>query len=193
MKVRASNVAWLLPFFLSACFFHKAHQQQVQQLAPPVAAADKPAPTHPELPTSATTIPSEPLVSDAGAIVEEPVKPPVRHRRPVSKTTQEAADSVPPTSGATQQASTGSPGVSAIGQLTSGDLSDLRRETMDSIAATERGLNGLGRSLSGQEQKTATQIRDFLKKAKEALKSGDVDGAYTLAAKAKVLLSELSR
>jgi hypothetical protein len=85
------------------------------------------------------------------------------------------------------------PGVSAIGQLSSGEPSDLQLETSDWIAATERGLNGLGRRLSGQELKTAAQIREYLKQAREALISGDVDGAHTLAAKAKVLLSELSQ
>ena len=35
-------------------------------------------------------------------------------------------------------------------------------------------------------------MREFLKQAKEALITGDEDGANTLAAKAKVLLSELS-
>jgi ribosomal protein S20 len=62
---------------------------------------------------------------------------------------------------------------------------------VDSIAATERGLNGLNRALSAQEQKTATQIREYLKQAREALNSGDVDGAHNLAAKAKAVLSEL--
>ena len=63
---------------------------------------------------------------------------------------------------------------------------------MDSITATERGLNGIHRTLSTQERKTVAQIRRFLKQAKQALTSGDVDGAHTLAAKAKVLLSELT-
>jgi ribosomal protein S20 len=82
--------------------------------------------------------------------------------------------------------------VSAIGQLSSGDASDLRQQTLNSITATERGLSGIGRRLNGQEQKTAAQIREFLKQARAALASGDVDGAHTLAAKAKVLLGELS-
>jgi hypothetical protein len=46
--------------------------------------------------------------------------------------------------------------------------------------------------MSDQEQKTAAHIREFLKQAREALASGDVDGARTLAAKAKVLLGELA-
>jgi hypothetical protein len=52
-------------------------------------------------------------------------------------------------------------------------------------------LNGLNRSLSAAEKKTAAQIREYLKQGREALISGDVDGAHTLAAKAKVLLDEL--
>ena len=40
---------------------------------------------------------------------------------------------------------------------------------------------------------TAAQIREYLKQARVALGSGDVDGASTLAAKAKVLLGELNR
>jgi flagellin-specific chaperone FliS len=37
------------------------------------------------------------------------------------------------------------------------------------------------------------QIKEYLKQAKEALNSGDVDGAHTLATKAKAVLTELSR
>ena len=83
--------------------------------------------------------------------------------------------------------------MSAIGQLSSGDPSDLRQTDANSIAETERGLNGINRQLNDQEQKTAAQIREFLKQAKAALASGDVDGAHTLALKAKVLLGEISR
>jgi hypothetical protein len=61
------------------------------------------------------------------------------------------------------------------------------------IATTERGLNGITRSLNEQEQKTAAQIREFLKQARDALSTNDVDGAHTLAVKAKVLLSELTQ
>jgi hypothetical protein len=83
--------------------------------------------------------------------------------------------------------------VSAVGQLSSGDSSDLQQETVNSLNLTERELNGLSRQLSEAEQKTAVQIREFLKQARTALTSGDVDGAHTLAAKAKVLLAELNQ
>jgi hypothetical protein len=184
MNIRARNVAWVLPFFLTACFpFHRAQQQQKQALAPPLSTTPKPAPAHPELPDSAVTIPPQPIKADADTVAVVPKAPP-KHKRQPPKNAQVAAVTPPP-------APVESPAVSAIGQLTSGDPSDQKRETQDSIEATERGLNGLGRSLNSQEQKTAAQIREYLKHAREALNSGDVDGASTLAAKAKAVLSEL--
>lgn len=86
------------------------------------------------------------------------------------------------------------PAVNAIGEggLTSADPSS-RHDTEDSIATIERGLAGISRPLNDSEQKTAGQIREFLKQAKAALASGDTDGAQTLTQKAKALLAELTK
>ena len=111
---------------------------------------------------------------------EETPKPPVRRRRTPASS-----------SGDLQPGSSTEPEVSAIGQLSSGDPTDSRRQTQASIDSIERSLNGIKRTLSGSEQKTAAHIREFLKQAKDALASGDIDGAGTLAAKARVLLNEL--
>lgn len=180
MKLPARIVMCLLPFFLTACF-HRTARQQVQPIAPPIedSSTPRPAPTSAELPASVLTIPSQPTVPEVKTQPQTPPKPPAKHRKQVNRPTQ--------------QASNGSPGVSAIGQLSSGSPFDLYRQTQESIASTERGLNSVGRSLNGQEQKIAAQIREFLKQAHKALASGDADGAHTLAAKAKVLLGELSR
>jgi hypothetical protein len=104
----------------------------------------------------------------------------VKHKKPPKKDTE-------------QVATTESPVVPAIGQLSSGAASNLRRDTLSSIDATEHGLNGVTRALSDPEQKTAALIREDLKQARAALDSGDVDGARTLVAKARVLLAELSQ
>jgi hypothetical protein len=127
-------------------------------------------------------VPAQPTKPDANAQTQPPPKPPVRHKKP---------QSTPPQP--TQQAAAPDPGVSAIGQLSSGAPSDQRQQTSDSITATERGLNSITRNLSGLEQKTAAQIREWLKQAHDALDHGDVDGAHTLAAKAKALLTELNQ
>ncbi len=168
------GAAWLLPLLLAGCF-HKANPPQAPALAPPIADS---APVQPEpvASTPAAIVPAAPVPEMKPAAPQ--AKPPVKHTKPASKPAQVASN--------------GGPGVSAIGQLSSGSPYDLRSQTSDSIAATERRLNGIGRRLSTPEQKTAAQIREFLKQARAALASGDVDGARTLAAKAKVLLSELN-
>ena len=199
MKFHARSVAWLLPFFLTGCF-HIFHRHPVHPVAPPIDTASTAAPPAIEHPPLDTTIPSVPLASGATVQPAQRPRPRTRHKKPAGGNGEQAAGSAQQASANTQQVPANTPqaasessGVSAIGQLSSGDLSDLRQQTVDSIAAIERSLNGIGRQLNEQEQKTAAQIREYLKQAREALASGDVDGAHTLAAKAKVLLSELSR
>jgi hypothetical protein len=143
----------------------------------------KPAAEHSNL--DGLTIPEQPLKTENTPEVAQAPKPPAKHHRN-PKPIQQAVVTPPPAPAET-------PGVSAIGQLSTGDPIDLRRETDESLTATERGLNGLGRTLNDQEQKTAAQIREYLKQARDALLSNDVEGASTLATKAKVLLHELSQ
>lgn len=196
MKLPARSVAWLLPFFLTACFhvsnpFHKARQVPPQATAPPIDVSNspKPMPSHVELPASASTIPSQPTELDTTPQEHRPEpKPPARRRKPAPAPAPAPAPPAP-----VEQASNVTPGVSAIGQLSSGEPSDSRRQTEESIKSIEHDLNGINRNFSDQEQRTVAQIREFLKQAKTALSTGDVDGAHTLAAKAKVLLSELSQ
>ncbi len=60
------------------------------------------------------------------------------------------------------------------------------------IKATKDGVDGLKRDLTTDEKKKVAEIKTFLKDADLALKNGDVDGAYGLATKAKILLDELT-
>jgi hypothetical protein len=198
MKLRARIVAWLLPLILPACLSvaltgcnGQARQPQTQKFAPPVSTVPKPPVLHPSLTEEAVTLSTEPLDTDTDAILEEAAKPAVRHKRPPAKPAPDVADNAQPDTG-TPPPATDSAEVPAIGVLSSGDPTDRRRETADSITDTEKGLRSLGRHLSVPEEKTAAQIRQFIKQAKEALVSGDVEGAFNLAAKAKVLLGELN-
>jgi hypothetical protein len=179
----------MLPFLFTGCIFHKKQPQPVQALAPAASSAPKPEPDHPNLPDSATTIPPQPIKSTEDENL--PAKPISRHKRQAAKPPQDAT-TAPATTPASDTPASDTPAVSAIGQLSTPEPSDLRRSIDESIASTDRGLNNIGRSLNDQDQKTAAQIRGFLKQAKAALTTGDVDGAKTLASKAKVLLSELN-
>ncbi len=94
----------------------------------------------------------------------------------------------------TQQAANGTPDeVSAIGKLSSGEPADLRAQTVSSLNGTEHSLNTLNRKLNDQEEKTSAQIREYIKQARTALGSNDLDGAHTLATKARLLLDELKQ
>ena len=177
MKLPARIVAWVLPLLLSGCFWHKTPKAVPPPVAPPISDSSVPPPA--QLPPPEVSIPTKPPVS-ATKLPEQTPKPPSKHKKP------------PAPADDTQQAAA-PPEVSAIGQLSSGDPGDLRRQTESSIASTERGLSGINRGLNDQEQKTAEHIREFIKQAKAALSSGDVAGASTLAAKAKVLLAELQQ
>ena len=167
------------------CVFHKTHPvAQTQPLAPPIVDTPPPtpAPIPADLPPPVVTVPNQATAAATTPQVEtpeQPAKPKVHHRKPANKNVEEASN--------------GTAGVSAIGQLSPGDPTDQQRRTNNLIISTERGLNEITRKLNDQEQKTAAQIREFLKQARAALASGDVDGANTLALKAKVLLGEISK
>jgi outer membrane biosynthesis protein TonB len=170
-------VVCLLPFLFAGC----SHKPQPEPLAPPIedAPPPKPAPSPTHLPPPVITIPKEAPEPNS---TESPKPAPAL---PVRKKRHAPPSATPPP--------IARPSVSAIGQLSSGDPSDLQRQTADSIVTTEQRVNALNRPLSDQEKKTARQIKEFLKQAHAALKSGDVDGAHTLSVKAKVLLGELSQ
>lgn len=63
----------------------------------------------------------------------------------------------------------------------------------DEINSVQNGVNGIHRALSRSEQQTVTEIETFLAKARNALQTGDLDGAHTLTVKARVLLNEITR
>jgi hypothetical protein len=158
---------------------------QTQALAPPIVdqPPPKPAtvkPTDLPPPVVGDTQPTQPP-ADTTAQTQEPPKKPVHHpKKPAPAPTQDTASAAP------------APSVSAIGQLSSGASGGVRTETEEEINNTEKGVNAITRPLSDAETKTAAHIHEFLKQAREALATGDVDGAQTLVKKAKVLLTELN-
>lgn len=193
MKPDVRALALLLPLLLTSCA-HKKQAQVQQPLAPPIEDTPPSPPNNApaNLPPPVITIPQQPGQQQQpkpGTPTAESKTPPKpvahKHHKPAPKPDQAPSN--------TERAAANPPEVSAIGQLSSGEPSDLRKQASDSIASTEQKLNQIHRKLNDQEQKTAAQIREFLKQARAALASGDTDGAYTLALKAKVLLAELTQ
>lgn len=186
-----ARAAMLLPLLLAGCVHKQKTAQNQPVLAPAIEDTPPPKPDKApiDLPAPVITVPSPPRPTVTNAPPPQP-KPKPHHKpkptQPADQDTQVAANTAPP---ATAPASP----VSAAGSFSSGEPADLRNQTDTTISDTERGLNGITRPLNDQEKKTSAQIKEFLKQARAALTTGDVDGAHTLALKAKVLLGELTQ
>jgi hypothetical protein len=180
MKLPARNIAWLLPLLLTGCF-HNSNQPPAEKLAPPIIDVPPPSPEPApgNLPPAVMTIPGQETPVENNNTPSTVSKPVGRRHKPSAKTPEPVPSD--------------SSGVSAIGKLSTGDPGNQRQRTVNSITSTEGGLNSIHRKLNDQEQKTADQIREYLKQARAALNSGDEDGARTLAVKARVLLGELGQ
>jgi hypothetical protein len=174
MRFPVKCVVFMLPLLMAACD-HKQQKAQLPPLAPPDVIIPPPA-NAPPPPNE--TIPTKPT--------QEAPTPPQPASKPVVKKKK------PKPADTTDQAANANPEVSAIGNLSSGDPAEFRRQTEDAIASVEQGLKNINRTLDEGEQKTADHIREYIKEAKAAEASGDVDGAHNLAAKARVLLNELT-
>ena len=191
MKWMVRSALMLLPLFVCACE-HKTVVTQVQPLAPPI--EDTPPPkTDAALPEKLSV--QEPKTFPTQPPPKVVVKPEETAKKPKKKSPKPAppAPAVAAPAQNTQVATEAPPAeVSAIGTLTSGEPDVQKSQTQNAIADVEKGLNQVNRKLSDGEEKTVAQIREYLKQARAALSTNDVDGANTLAKKAKFLLSELT-
>jgi outer membrane biosynthesis protein TonB len=194
MRITFKYAVWLLAFvpLVQGCD-QKTKTAQTQPLAPPIVDAPPPKPAT----VSTADLPPPVIGNDQqnNPPADTTPKPADTPKKPVHHPKKPAtpAPTTPAPAEETAKVTPQTPSsVSAIGQLSGGASGDMRSQTEDSINATEKGVNGITRQLSDSEVKTVAQIREFLKQAREALATGDTDGAHTLANKAKVLLGELN-
>jgi len=87
------------------------------------------------------------------------------------------------------------PEETAIGALTAGGEANpqTKQEAADLITSSEKRLNALPAQKAEDEKAQVSKVKNFLKDAQEALKTGDAEGAKTLATKAKLLLDDLEK
>jgi hypothetical protein len=196
MRISVTQVSWLLPLLalmplVQGCD-HKTQQAQTQTLAPPIVDTPPPKPAAvatADLPPPVVGNP-QPAPSTQPDSTIKPATPPKKPSHPKKTTNPAPAQTTQEASNASGKPASS---VSAIGELSGGASGGQRSQTEEMISSTEKGVNGITRALSDAESKTAVQIHEFLKQAREALATGDVDGALTLAKKAKVLLTELNQ
>jgi ribosomal protein S20 len=85
--------------------------------------------------------------------------------------------------------------VAAIGALTAGGEANpqTKQEATDLIASIEKRLNALPAQTVEDQKAQISKVKNFWRDAQAALKSGDAEGAKTLATKAKLLLDDLEK
>ena len=159
----------------------KAQAPAIQPKPAVPAPAPKPAPP-PVVPAPA------PPPAPAPAPAPKPVKKHIYHHKP--KPAAKPATAAAPAAPAAPQAN------SLVGMLSEGDAAGnpaLRKQTTNLIAATQRRLQSVRASRMAARKDTVTQVRLFLSQARQAMAMNDLQGANTLATKAKILVDELLR
>jgi ribosomal protein S20 len=162
------------------------HKTPVAPLPPvlaPVALEEIPEPDHlPMVEMPQVKLPPVPVATNAKPKRER--KKPVPRVTPVPEPVQVAGATPPP-----------SPEETAIGALTAGGEANpqTKQEAEDLIASSEKRLNALSPQKADDEKAQVSKVKNFLKDAQDALKSGDAEGAKTLATKAKLLLDDLEK
>ena len=150
----------------------------------PVALEEIPEPENlPTIEVQPTNLPAVPAVASAGTPKRERKKPAPK-TAPVPEPIQIASVAPPP-----------SPEETAIGALTPGGETNpqIKQEAAELITSSEKRLNSLPAQKAEEEKAQVSKVKNFLKDAQDALKTGDAEGAKTLATKAKLLLDDLEK
>jgi ribosomal protein S20 len=115
-----------------------------------------------------------------------------RERKKTAKIAPPAVPAVPSIPTASIEPS---PEVTAIGALTAGGETNpqAKQEAADLIASIEKRLNAFTAQTTDDQKAQISKVRNFWRDAQAALKSGDAEGAKTLATKAKLLLDDLEK
>lgn len=177
--IQSLGVACVLAFGVSGCR-HKPVVPPLPPITQPVDLVEVPRQQPaPMIQPPQVVLPPVPMASGAH---------PRRERR--RKTTTAAS-----TSEAESSSSVVSPETAAIGSLSLGGVANPRaqQEAADLIGSIEKRLNGLSAQKAEAEKQQVSRIRNFQRQAQDALNSGDVEGAKTLATKARLLLDDLEK
>jgi hypothetical protein len=170
---------------LLGCLLLAGCRHKVRPVVPVTSTAPIPVEKAPE-PKNPPVIAQVPLTPAPLPAVQVPTKKKPRKKRPV------AEPAAPPPVQVASVAPPPDPG-SVIGSLTVGgdDAPEKRRQASGMLGELDKRLAGLSPSTQEQQKEGLTRVRYFEREARAALESGDLEGAVTLATKAKLLLDDL--
>lgn len=168
---------------------HKVQLAPLPAIQAPVALLEIPrSANQPLLEVAPVRMPPTPIAAAA-------TRPSRERRRNGQKPSPLVPANTPPVTPA-QSADVGpSPETTAIGALTAGGEASpqTRQDAASLISTVEKRLNALPAQSSEDMKAQASKARNFWRDAQEALKSGDAEGAMTLATKAKLLLDDMEK
>ena len=186
-RLAATIVSAGLTFGLSGCVsLHKRPKVPVLPpvLAPVPLATVPPSTNPPMIAAPEVELPPMPIAAAAAT--------PRRERRHLVPKAATPAETLPSEEATTPQPMTDE---AAIGDLTAGGAANpqAQQEASDLIGSIEKRLSGLPAQTVRRQRAQVNRVHNFARQAREALNSGDVEGATTLATKAKLLLDDLEK
>ncbi|MGZ4815220.1 MAG: hypothetical protein ACXVZV_07420 [Terriglobales bacterium] len=161
----------------------------------PTIESPQPVTTQPGPPPPVSVEPSRPLPTPGEVATNIPPEQPTpkprqrTSRRPTPPKRTVVENTPPPT------APVQTPAPQQQGSLTASvshkDALQQKVDTQQLIDATENNLRGVNRALSDDEQVMVAHIRSYIQQSKNATTDGDLERAYNLALKARLLSDEL--
>ena len=178
----------------SGCKTKKKATTVPAQAQAPTIVSSQPVTTQPGPPPPVSVEPSRPLPTPGEVATNiPPEQPPPKQRQRIRKPAppkRTVVENTPP-----PQAPTQPPAQQQQGALTASvshkDALQQKVDTQQLIDATENNLHGLTRGLSDDEQVMVAHIRSYIQQSKNATTDGDLERAYNLALKARLLSDEL--
>ena len=121
---------------------------------------------------------------------ESQTKVPAKKRR--RKKTTANASTAAPEKKVVRNGGTADPAVQLGPSVSAEQASSERQNTAQLLAATDANLKQISsRAMSSSQQDSISQIRKYMEQAKAAEQAGDVQRAYNLASKARLLSDDL--
>ena len=123
---------------------------------------------------------------------EQPAPQPARRPRRTTPPKKTVVENTPPEQPPAQPAAPPQQQQDTLtASVSHGDALHEKLNTQQLLDTTENNLRSLNRSLSGDEQVMVAHIRSYMQQSKNATTDGDVERAYNLALKARLLSDEL--
>ncbi|QHS51503.1 hypothetical protein [Edaphobacter sp. 12200R-103] len=185
IALQGAGLGCVMAIGLTGCR-HKPVLPPLPPVIQPMAVLRLPEPDPPPMiPPVQVELPPVPMASGATPHRE-------RRRRPSGSSATASSAATPPPDTTTPAAPAEA---DPIGSLSLGGEASPRaqQEAADMIASIQNRLSNLSASKVRQERSQVSRIRNFRRQAQDALSSGDVEGAKTLATKARLLLDDLEK